>query len=192
MLRQSEVRNEVAWILKSVKESDELIPGAAESIRPAKLFLFFYVLVGLVSFGVDAYNNPDKYQMMFVVSLGVIVTAVLMALIFYGYGVAYLNIPQEVRNKSKLIAIIKKKVKIYLMINPIVWVAISIIGLGNGGSAYLAMASIPVLVLSLFALNVDLSRYHIAGFFGAINAAKKEFGSQGAENLFSNVDKEKP
>nr|WP_241389717.1 hypothetical protein [Serratia marcescens]ULG13117.1 hypothetical protein 1573p1_00057 [Serratia marcescens] len=192
MLRQSEVRNEVAWILKSVKESDALIPGAAESIRPAKFFLFFYMSVGFVSLFTDFYNHLDKHQMMFVVSLGMVVTTVLMALIFYGYGVAYLNIPQEVRNKSKLIAIIKKKLRFYLMINPMVWVVISIIGLGNGGSGYLAMASIPVLILSLFALNVDMARYQISGFFGAINAAKKEFGSQGAESLFSNVDKERP
>lgn len=193
MLRQSEVRNEVALILKSVKEGDEPIPTIRGSCKKAANLSLFYFSLYLIAFLGDLFCGVLSDTNL-VVGF-VFVTFCINTLIFMSYTdyvMTYKNIPPDVSSKSKLVSIFKRKVRVIIIANKIIWVLAVVVFFTNGASFMLPIVQFFSGVVSVFGFAFYMSRYQISGFFGAINAAKKEFGSQGAESLFSNVDKERP
>ncbi|MGK0667932.1 hypothetical protein [Serratia marcescens] len=190
-MKQSEVREEVAMIVKAIKESESDIPSFVEGMRPALIYIALVHLIliaGVVSFvALDMRFDTNFFFVMFFFS---ILFNCAFGAFIYSYYVQYLMIPEDTRKKSRLLAMIREKVSHYAYFHFGLLLTASALGLANGLASALPFFQIPLFFITGFVLLFDLGRYNLPSLAGLVDAAKDEFKNKELQEFLNGVNKE--
>ncbi|MBF4185606.1 hypothetical protein I1S38_22095 [Serratia ureilytica] len=190
-MKQSEVREEVAMIVKAIKESESDIPSFVEGMRPALIYIALVHLIliaGVVSFvALDMRFDTNFFFVMFFFS---ILFNFAFGAFIYSYYVQYLMIPEDTRKKSRLLAMIREKVSHYAYFHFGLLLTASALGLASGLASALPFFQIPLFFITGFVLLFDLGRYNLPSLAGLVDAAKDEFKNKELQEFLNGVNKE--
>lgn len=191
-MKQSEVREEVAMIVKAIKESDAEVPSFSEGMRPSITYLclvHLMMLVGMIPMVMSErridgnfYCGMYFFSVLFNLGFGAII---------YSYYVQYLIIPEETRKKSRLLAMVRGKVSRYSYFHFGMLLAVSAYCLPDGMASLLPFLQIPLFFITGFILLFDLGRYNLPSLAGLVDAAKDDFKNNELQEFLNGVNKEK-
>jgi phage shock protein PspC (stress-responsive transcriptional regulator) len=191
-VKQNEVREEVAMIVKAIKESDAQVPSFLDGMRPSLTYLclvHLMMIAGVVP--VLLFENDVDITFLVGMAIGSIIFNMALGTLIYAYYVQYLIIPKETRERSRLLALIRGKVSRYIYFHFGVLLTVSAFGLASGGAAALPFVQIPLFFITGFILLFDLGRYNLPSLAGLVDAAKDEFKNNELQEFLNGVNKEK-
>lgn len=190
-MKQSEVREEVAMIVKSIKESDAEVPSFSEGMRPSLIYfclVHLIMLVGMIPMvlferRIDSNFYCGMYFFSVLFNLG-------FGSLIYSYHMQYLMIPEETRRKSRLLAMLREKVSHYAYFHFGILLTVSAYCLPDGMASLLPFFQIPLFFITGFVLLFDLGRYNLPSLAGLVDAAKDEFKNKELQEFLNGVNKE--
>ncbi|MBH3259258.1 hypothetical protein I5P78_22905 [Serratia marcescens] len=190
-MKQSEVREEVAMIVKAIKESDAEVPSFSEGMRPSLIYLclvHLIMLVGMIPMVLferridgNFYCGMYFFSVLFNFGFGSLI---------YSYYMQYLMIPEETRKKSRLLAMLREKVSHYTYFHFGILLTVSAYFLPDGMASLLPFVQIPLFFITGFVLLFDLGRYNLPSLAGLVDAAKDEFKNKELQEFLNGVNKE--
>lgn len=190
-MKQSEVREEVAMIVKAVKESDAEVPLMSQGMRPAVIYIVIVHVILAANIGCFLTSNVrfdvGYFGGMVVASL---IANVMLGVFIYSYYTQYLFIPEATRKQSKLLALIRGKVSHYAYFHFGVLLTASALGLTSGWAASLPWLQVPLLFFTGFALLFELGRFNLPSLAGLVDAAKDEFKNKELQDFLAENKKE--
>lgn len=177
MLTHKQVREEISKLVSSVSKSDTLPPSLFKSAKPAIYLFAFSESLILISIFVEL-SSFGKLQ-------GESAFSLLLNLFFWAicsvFSVSYCSalamIPQKLRRESSLISMLKNKLWAYVKTLVAIWslVTVAFCLLAGGGAIVIFGTVFISMLLSVMIFNMDVSRYQLSGFFGALQVAKSEW-----------------
>ncbi len=164
---QKEVKEISLMMVNSREEVPTLFSGVRYVLIPAIIYFTFFLICPFFGwFDKNLWQGAGLFSLAFWFFISVFL---------YSYSMLFAMLPRHAFKKFIILDILSKKVRLYYFI----WVvSILISGLLSIFTVYniliLSMVTlVSTVVLGLF-FNLDVSRYQIAGLFGAISAAKEK------------------
>ncbi|EDV2691953.1 hypothetical protein LQM52_004050 [Salmonella enterica subsp. enterica serovar Eastbourne] len=188
-ITRSMLEQDAQYLLESVRTTDYEIPQSGDIFKVIFKVYKFVVLVQLVAvfsdwllYGVD--NEDYSYLSMLILSGGslLVVFGVLCATLYQNVTLA-LCIPQDVRNKSLLCSVIRKKIRSYLQIivllNSVVAAVLLLSGeyfVGGLGASWFFS-----LIVGGLSFSFSMSRYFTPPVISVLNKIAETVSLAGAE-----------
>lgn len=185
-MKQSEVREEVAMIVKAIRETDIEVPSVTQGLKPSLVYaLIVYVIfavsiVPIFIFG-DA-NEIETVAAFFCISL---LFNFFIALGIYSVCTQFLSIPKEVREKSELVLFVKAKAYHYAYFHFGLLLTFSALFLASGVSGFFPFVQVPLFIITFLVFQVDLSRFNLPSLSGLVDAAKDEFQNKELQEILN-------
>jgi hypothetical protein len=176
MLTHKDIREEVDWILSAMADSDSRVPTLWSLVSHAMFVFFLAEFMLFISFLVEQVNYPKAFN----TSVVLWFMASLFGLFFVAFSMSYrsmyLMIPNSIRNKSRLCNMLRRKVKVYSRVLLFSWFAITMLTCVayGAGTAIVAIAMIVSMFVAMAVFSLDLSRYQLSAFWGALHTIKNK------------------
>jgi len=191
-MKQSEIREEVSMIVKAIRETDIEVPSVTQGLKPSLVYVCVFYMIYVVSvipiFFFGNSNEIETASAFFCIS---ILFNLFFALVIYSIYIQVLNIPEEVRRKSKLFLFVKEKVCHYACFHFGLLLTFSALSLASGVSGFLPFVQVPLFIITFLVFHIDLSRFNLPSLAGLVDAAKHEFKNNELQEFLNGVNKEK-
>ncbi|NYA46082.1 hypothetical protein HZI31_22630 [Serratia fonticola] len=171
MLTQKVIRQEIEE-LRAVMGSDSLtIPSMWECAKPGVLILLWMFICPLIAFSV---SGSGLESTLFAVGFSSFIGVIMLFGVMNARGFI-LAIPKSFREKSKVVTVFKKKIKVYALVYMILNMAFCVLVVFWGVKVLLyAMVMIFLTVGFVFFFNADVSRYQLSAFTEIVKAFKAQ------------------
>ncbi|MDY0768562.1 MULTISPECIES: conjugal transfer protein TraS [Serratia] len=163
--------------LKSIFETGDVeIPSFWHCAWPGLLLVTWLVLWPLIAFGI--LSEPSE-GIVIAIGFGGFL-GFLVAIAIFNIRSLYLAIPSGFRNESKVFALVRNKVKYYLVIFVIVNFFVGCFAESSKAGSFLyTFVTIAVMVILSFIFAADIGRYRLSAFTSVLELIKSR--KQGGE-----------
>ncbi|MBS0883444.1 hypothetical protein JK231_22905 [Pantoea sp. JGM49] len=164
---QQEFKEISLMMVNSKEEIPSLLLGGKFIFIPALIYFIFFLICPFFGwFDNNLWQGAGIFSLAFWFFISVFL---------YSYSMIFSMLPKHAFKKFIILGILTKKVRVYYFL----WIAsIIVAGLLSIFTVYniliLSIATLISTVVLGLIFNLDISRYQIAGLFGAISAAKEK------------------
>ncbi|MBP1038919.1 hypothetical protein J8631_25460 [Serratia fonticola] len=180
MLTHKQVMEEVRVIVEEISSSDEKVLPFSELAKPVGKVVLLATLLTFIGTLCDFYFHLEGAisplsSSIFITFCTFVIGVVLIACSMK-FCSAYYMISSETRKNSKVLALIRCKIKSHVRINSILWVFTTIIYCFYGNAPLFVPVFIFITSLASYViLSADFSRYELSGLFGVMKSAGDVF-----------------
>ena len=176
MLTQKVIREEIDELRAIIASGSLVIPSIWECLKPGLVALLLMFICPLIAFTFTIIEVDSEYLIVavgFSSFIGLMILFVIM-----DARANILSIPKSFRDKSKVFALFKKKIKIYTLVYIIMHLTCYMLVVFVCANGILFIFTIaPVTALLVFFFDSDVARYQLSAFSEILSAVKAELKS---------------
>ncbi|MFA1240898.1 hypothetical protein ACCC84_21555 [Serratia odorifera] len=160
-------------LIESIRKNDGYPPSLTVLMKPfLNYFLLVYTLIGVGVF-IDVYAHDAHDSIILVFPFFFMIFSAFVFVILVKFNGVFFMVPDDVMRTSKLILMLKSKLKKYAVTNSILWVLMALLTYFSGGSSIIIPVFVTFTMICSYAMfSLDMSRYQLSGLFGALQEAK--------------------
>ncbi|OON34707.1 hypothetical protein BTJ39_23365 [Izhakiella australiensis] len=173
MMTYEQIEKDSKAIASLMSESKREVPSFFSMFGKVKIHFIAYCTFALLSY--FSLPTQDGFLLwLFFLFFGLFHWLVIFAFVA-SYAGIFAMLDKDILNRFELSRVIGKKVKVYGMVWFFLILVSGVVSLVSEWSLIpLVIGNFITTLIALFVFNVDISRYQIAGFFGAVAAAKEK------------------